>query len=431
MASLALLDLIKSNKKLTEEEKELMKFQKYVDDFRKNIPEIYNQCLLLDDLPNKELNHYFSISNRTDGKTTNYLHFFIRLSLDWNLKFSMICRHYTLRIAFENTVIDTFETFGKELDMNKLFFKRLDAYTIVYYDSVDIGVIYDLNKASDLKLFSNYLKKFPILIYDEFLALEEDYVTDEFLKLATIYESIDRHQSFPIIGTTVKVFYLGNAVNFASPIIAGLDLFNKLENHPINTKKIYGDIILENHHNTRVNAKRNTKAFRREHNAMTTGQFEVNNHNIATEEERANVNHNKDFFYIKLRENYLRVTYNQEHLQPIILSVVQNIEPNEMYHFNMFLKDRKKDSKFLSENWYDVNHYKKYDNGLFKFDNTFSKNVLTDTPNFTHLIIMKTIQYYESLKRKNNINIDEKIDKDNRLEKTKKALMKKFLTDWA
>ena len=119
---MALLDLIKNNKKLTEEEKELMKFQKYVDDFRKNIPEIYNQCLLLDDLPNKDLNHYFSISNRTDGKTTNYLHFFIRLSLDWNLKFSMICRHYTLRIAFENTVIDTFETFGKELDMNKLFF---------------------------------------------------------------------------------------------------------------------------------------------------------------------------------------------------------------------------------------------------------------------------------------------------------------------
>ena len=101
------------------------------------------------------------------------------------------------------------------------------------------------------------------MIYDEFLALETDYLGDEWERLQTIYESIDRKEEYPLIGKP-KIFYFGNAVNFDSPVLHGLKIFNILERHPINTAKIYKydyNIMLEINRNDNANEQRNTRAF--------------------------------------------------------------------------------------------------------------------------------------------------------------------------
>src|SRR5699024_6674248 len=127
-----------------------------------------------------------------------------------------------------------------------------------------IALISDLNNATELKYFSNYLKKFPIMVYDEFLALETDYLHDEWDRLKTIYQSIDRMESYQLIHKP-KIFYFGNAINFESPILHGLKIFNILENHKINTAKIYHydfNIMLEINRNDNANEQRNVRAFR-------------------------------------------------------------------------------------------------------------------------------------------------------------------------
>src|SRR5699024_7973356 len=70
--------------------------------------------------------------------------------------------------------------------VNNEFYK-----TLIYKDKA-IALITDLNKATDLKYNSNYLKDFPIMVYDEFLALEGDYLPDEWERLKTIYASVNR-----------------------------------------------------------------------------------------------------------------------------------------------------------------------------------------------------------------------------------------------
>lgn len=54
---------------------EIKEFQNFVTKFRKSIPEQYNQIELVDHLMNTELDFYISISNRSDGKTFNYIAF--------------------------------------------------------------------------------------------------------------------------------------------------------------------------------------------------------------------------------------------------------------------------------------------------------------------------------------------------------------------
>ena len=139
-----------------------------------------------------------------------------------------------------------------------------------------------MNNATDLKYHSATLKYFPIIIYDEFLALEGDYLTDEWEKLKTIYQSIDRNKDeIPFI-THPKIFLLGNAVNFSSPILANLDIFNYLQNHKINTTRQYNNILIELRKNKNVNDKKNLRAFDSSNDAMTTAEFNFNDYQLTS-----------------------------------------------------------------------------------------------------------------------------------------------------
>ena len=331
-----------------------------------------------------------------------------------------------LRTSYQELINEIIEV-SKVLNRKDFNFIRQQYYISLNYKDKTIAVISDLNNATELKYFSNYLKKFPIMIYDEFLALETDYLPDEWERLKTIYQTIDRMENYPLIHKP-KIFYFGNAVNFESPVLHGLKIFNILEKHPINTIKTYHyefDVMLEINRNDQANDQRNTKAFGSGDDSMTTAQFESNDFNLADDADRNHVKKNPRSIYIKLRNDYLKIWFNRDSLL-IILSIESRI--TEPYQYNLMLKDNKAGSIYLNESYFDDNHIKKIDKGAYLFENNFSKNYITsDFQGLNELKINKLIR--EFLRNDNEqveIESKEKQFEQNYLEQTKKGIMKKI-----
>lgn len=398
-----------------------------IQQFRnKHIPKQYNQVKLLDELNNPDIDHFISISNRTDGKSMNYVHALLKIAVDYDLGLMFLSRNMRLRTSYQELINDIIDI-STIFDRGDFNFRRSQYYVSLDYNGKTIAIISDLNNASELKYFSNHLKKFPIMIYDEFLTLQSEYLSDEWIRLKTIYESIDRVEEYPLI-TKPKIFYFGNAVNFDSPVLHGLKIFNILENHPINTAKIYQydfNIMLEINRNENANEIRNTRAFDSADDSMTTGQFETNSHNIAIESDRLAIKKNPRFIYVKLENDYLKIWYNPDTLD-IILSIESFIE--EDYDYNLLLKDNQSDSIYLKESYFNESHIKRIDKGAYLFENNFSKNyITTDFGSLNHLKIHKLIR--EQLKEDDKEveqESKEKQFKKNYIEQTKKGLMQKL-----
>lgn len=403
-------------------------FKKYIEDFRENyIPKQYNQIKLLDELNNPDVDHFISISNRTDGKSINYVHALLNIAIEHDLGLTFLSRNMMLRTSYQeliNDIIDISTLFDRR-DFN---FIRNQYYVSLNYKDRTIAVISSLNDASELKYFSNYLKKFPIIIYDEFLTLESDYLSDEWTRLKTIYESIDRIESYPLIHKP-KIFYFGNAVNFESPILHGLKMFNILEKHEMNTVRLYNNegfrIMLEINRNDNANEIRNTRAFGSDDDSMTTAEFTTNDFNIATDNDRNLIKRNPRFIYIKLKNDYLKIWFNRDTLD-IILSIESNIQ--EKYLYNIQLKDNKEHSTYLNESYFDDKHIKKIDRNMYKFENNFSKNyITTDFFDLNRLKINKIIrEFLRNDNEEKEIESKEKQFKENYIEQTKKGLMQKL-----
>ena len=204
------------------------KYKAYLSNFReKYIPKRYNQLHLMTDLLNPNIDHYMSISNRADGKSYNHIHFLLNVSKEFGIGLTLVCRNYTVRDSYME-IIRKIADESPILESRRMQFRKTQFYTVVIYDDQELAIITDLNEATNLKYYSNYIQKFPIIVYDEFLALESDYLPDEWERIKTIYGSINRDEDIPYIRVP-KLIYLGNAVNFSSPILANLDLYNALE----------------------------------------------------------------------------------------------------------------------------------------------------------------------------------------------------------
>lgn len=395
--------------------------QQQVEAFRKkNIPKKYNQIELVDHLLDDNIDHYISISNRTDGKTINYLHYFIDYAIRTGVGFTLIARHYTVRFSYQKVIQEIIDTINTKYDPKRFHFIRNDFYILVGYEDKELGLITDLNQATDLKYLSNYLKHFPIMIYDEFLALESDYLPDEWERIKTIYSSINRKEDIPEIKIP-KIFYLGNAVNFSSPILANLDIFNKLENQEINTVQIYDNIAIEMRKNEEANERRNLRAFNEENDSMTQGQFDINNHNIVNKNYLSMINKNKNKIVVKTLLGYLVIYYNRDNYY--LYLVATPYQPN--YDFNVAIKDNKESSVYLDDSFYDPEHYLKYNKDIYKFYNQYSKDYVLDyESNLSNLKLYKLIQLVESSKA--DTEIKENQLEDTYIEDSKKALFKKF-----
>ena len=406
---------------------EEQRYKKLIEMFRKNhIPKKYNQVKLLDELNNPEIDHYMSISNRTDGKSINYIHTLLYIAYEYGLGLTLITRNMMLRASYQDLIDDIIDI-SEVFDRSDITFIRSQYYVRVDYRGRNLAIITDLNNATELKNFSNFLKKFPIVVYDEFIALETDYLPDEWQRLKTIYESIDRIEEYPLIKKP-KIFYLGNAVNFDSPILHGLKIFNILENHPLNTARIYKydfNVMLEINRNENANETRNTRAFGSGDDAMTTARFESNSHNVATDNDRNHVKRNPRVIYVKVRNDFIKIWFNADTLNTII-SVEHTIDGT--YQYNLLLKDNRETSQFLNEKYFDEKHIKRIDRGDYLFNNKFSKDYITsDFNGLNELRINKLIR--ETL-RKDNESVEvlskEKQFEENYIEKTKRGLMRKL-----
>ena len=402
-------------------------YKKILDNFRKyHIPKRYNQVKLLDELNNPDIDHFISISNRTDGKSFNYIHALLYLAVEYGLGITFLSRNMMLRQSYQQLIDEIIEV-SEIFDRSDFTFIRTQYYVRMDYRGETIGIISDLNNAGELKYFSNYIKKFPIIVYDEFLALDTDYLPDEWQRLKTIYESIDRVEEYPLIKKP-KIFYFGNAINFNSPILHGLKIFNILERHPINTAKEYHynfHIMLEIHRNDNANEQRNTRAFGGGDDAMSTAQFETNPHNIATDNDRNEIMLNPRTIYVKLKTDYLKIWFNRDSLK-IILSIESRIDDD--YTYNMLLKDNKETSTYLSEKYFDENHIKRIDRGDYLFENNFSKNyITTDFYDLNMLRINKIVnEFLREETEYTEHHHKEKQFNENYIEQTKRGIMRKM-----
>lgn len=404
------------------------KYLKMIEKFRTtNVPKEYNQIHLMDELVNPEIDHFISISNRTDGKSINYVHALLHVAIEYNVGLTFISRNMMLRTSYQDLIEDVLNI-SNIYDNSDFQFIRSQYYVSLNYNGKTIAIIVALNDASELKYFSNYIKNFPIMIYDEFLALETEYLPDEWTRLKTLYESIDRIESYPLIHKP-KIFYFGNAVNFESPVLHGLKIFNILEHHKLNTAKVYKydyNVMLEMNRNENSNKKRNLRAFSSGKDAMTTGSFEKNDFTIANNDDRNHVKMNPRSIYIKLKSDYLKIWYNKNSLK-IILSIESRIEND--YNYNMLLKDNKETSTYLTPIYYDDNHIKKINKGTYLFENNFSKNyITTDFVGLNRLKLNKIIREQLALDTPEKEMIaKEQQFKDNFVENSIKGIFNKFM----
>src|SRR5699024_12023012 len=102
---------------------------------------------------------------------------------------------------------------------------------------------------------------------------------------------------------------------------------------------------------------------------MTTTQFQTNNLLIAKENDKNNIKKNQRTIFIKLKNDYLKIWFNQEDLTTI-LSIETTITKDH-YDYNQQLKDNTVSSIYLNESYYNENHIKKYDRGFYLFENNF------------------------------------------------------------
>lgn len=357
--------------------KELKKIRSY-------IPEQYNQVKLLDFLNDPDVDLYFSITTRTDGKTFNYLLAFAKLGVDLGLCTCVIVQHAQLRDAMISQIDEVF-TKGVCFDRKKSAIEISPDYTLISYENKPIFVIVDLNNAMDLKNFRSVLNKCSLTYYDEFLVLGGEYMPNEYLKWKMIFETIDAGET-PFMKYTNnlrKAFFTGNPIDFNSEFLAHYNLYKYLESQPMNTIQKHGNIVLERRRNSVAQSGKNNRLFNNETNESVTGLFAVNNWQIKNKRDDTVP------IVVKLTEGYLYI-YPEKY--PIL-----SVKPEAKdYSFNVEIRDNKDGSVYLEPaKWYKDTFYKKYDYKMLAFENQYSKSIILDQ--YPTLNIFKILTWFKPI----------------------------------
>lgn len=358
----------------------------YLKEYKKNyLPEEYNQLELLDHLCDEDLDHYMSITTRGDGKSFNYISAVSYLCYHLNMGATLLVRHFTLQDKMKELVEDIFQTI-KWFDFNDNYHYRTTSdYIIISIGDKDVLLITDINNASDLKQSSAVLKNFPIILYDEFLTLTDDYCKNEYEKIRTIYKSIDRIKDRPYIKTP-KCIYLANPVNFDSPLLPSLKIYNQLQTQEINTMKQYRNVLLELRRNDSRNDGKNTRAFPDEYDSDVTGQFEFSNYKLIPEDQYLKIFQHSKSVKIKLPEKMM--LHFIENNGRMVISIERS-DNTEQYCLD--LSDEKEDCLFLTEKYYKQSFVKKHEKGLFEYKDSFSKTFVQRDMQLMQINLFKLI----------------------------------------
>ena len=377
----------------------------YLKEYKeKFLPSEYNQLELLDHLCDEDLDHYLSITTRGDGKSFNYISAVGYLGYHLDMGCTLLVRHFTLQVKMRELVEDILQTirwcnFGIDYHV-----RNTPDYIIISIGDKDVFLITDINNASDLKQSSSVLKNFPIILYDEFLTLGDDYCTNEYEKIRTIYKSIDRVKDRPYIKTP-KCIYLANPVNFDSPLLPSLNIYNQLQTQPINTMKKYNNVLLELRRNDSRNDGKNTRAFPDKYDSDVTGEFEFSNYQLITEEQYLTIFQRSKSVKVKLDNKLMLhfIKYNST----MVLSIERS-DNTEEYCINLY--DETETCKYLKDRYYNPDFVSKYEKGLFKFKDAFSKKYIQKDTNLMSINLYKLLprgkkhtveETYERVKRRN------------------------------
>lgn len=375
-------------------------YQYWLKKYRENyLPEEYNQLELLDRLTDQSIDHYMSITTRGDGKSFNYISCMGYLAYNLGMPTLLLVRHWTLQDKMRELVEEIIRTTGWG-DIQGIQWESNTDYMICYLDGRELFLITDLNRASDLKQSSAVLKRFPIILYDEFLTLTDDYVDNEFQKMGTIYKSIDRVKNRPYIKFP-KCIYLGNPVNFTSPLLPALNIYNYLQSHEINTMKQYNNVLLEMRKNEARNDGKNLRAFPDPNDSDVTGEFKFASYKLSTPEEYISQLHHGELVKIRI-DSQLMFTILKNCSK--ITVGIERADNEEDYC--MSLNDEEENKPFLTERFYKDNFYKRYEKGKFKYKDAFSKEYITHMNSD-----LMNINFYRLFKKVENVEPEEVLKK--------------------
>lgn len=409
----------------TKEERQIASFNKDVQKIRSEIPEQYNKVLLLDDILNPDIDLFISITTRGDGKTYGYFKALLTLAMKYeDFSFMAVARHYALRNAYAIMIEQIM--YDNKMASDSLIIRRKDHYIEILVNQKSIAIITDLMAATDLKYHSAVLRHYRFIVYDEFLAIEGDYIPDELERLKTIYESVDRGTNSLL--PNPKILLIGNPVNYNSPLLSYFNLFDCLDNQEMNTVKRFDNVIIERFRNESINDAKNNRLFSKTDNSSITGEFKRNTSLVITTALKKTMPYS---FTIKLSgTTNLIVHYSTA--RDYYLAV--NDIPNTEYEYCTDMMDYKKGVRLLDKYDYSPFNEDDYTEHRVLFADTFSIGFFDRVPKIKQLSIKELIAEqinqhshdsdFEKQKIVDNNTAD--VIEENRLNQLKKKLFRDY-----
>lgn len=366
----------------TKQERQIDSFNKDVQKIRSEIPKQYNKVLLLDEILNPDIDLFISITTRGDGKTYGYFKALLTLAMKYeDFSFMAVARHYTLRNAYAIMIEQIM--YDNKMASDSLIIRRKDHYIEILANQKSIAIITDLMAATDLKYHSAVLRHYRFIVYDEFLAIEGDYLPDEPERLKTIYESVDRGTNSLL--PNPKLLLIGNPVNYNSPLLSYFNLFDNLDNQEMNTVKRFDNVLIERFRNESINEVKNNRLFSKTNNSSITGEFKRNTALVITTALKKTMPYS---FTIKLSgTTNLIVHYSTA--RDYYLSV--NDIPNTEYEYCTDMLDYKKGVRLLDKYDYSPFNEDDYTEHRVLFADTFSIGFFDRVPKIKQLSIKELI----------------------------------------
>lgn len=386
----------KTEKQLEKERQDIIKYLN--KSIIPRIPKQYNHLELLTHLFDDDNQILTSITTRGDGKSYNFFNALMQISIKFNdFKFMLIARHFTIQQSYYTLLEKILSEQGIKKEQIAVY--RGDDYVSFFVNNVEVALITDLNNATDLKYYSNILRDYRLIVYDEFLAIQGDYLIDEAERLKVIYESVDRGEGYLL--EQPKILLLGNPVNFSSPLLSYFDMYPMLERQPINTiqlhKNEYGDgILIERRRNDEIKALKeaNHRLFNREDNSSVTGEFKTNRALLASPTLIGFCDRNVT---IKLDELHaLTIHYSKDRDYYISIKY-----PRLAYDYALHLSDYTPSTPLIKGTWYSEIAQSRLKSGKVFFSDTFSLNYLDETE-YLQLMDFRKIISHELAKKVDN-----------------------------
>ena len=199
------------------------------------------KLLSMVDINNQPPGLYLTTSNRSAGKTTFFNRYCVKKFIKNKEKFMVLFR-------YKYELFDVAEKFFSEI--KNLFFPNLEMtskmqakglYAELYLNEISCGYAVALNSSDMLRKNSHLFADTQRILFDEFQAESNVYLSNEINKFLSLYTSVARGGGKQ--SRNVPVYMLSNNVNVLNPYFVELGISERLKS---NTKYLRGNgFVLE------------------------------------------------------------------------------------------------------------------------------------------------------------------------------------------